>query len=127
MPGVQTMSKPPQQIIVSLNSHKLRIGFVPLTDCASLVMAEELGLYKIRFSMSAFTANSVGPRFATRSFMVNWMLPMPSGMPFAVTLGLRSVKCDCLTALVLNLHGNAVTLSSQLARKGVMDRASLRT
>lgn len=25
----------------------LKIGFIPLTDCASVVMAEELGLYKI--------------------------------------------------------------------------------
>src|SRR5918992_1342210 len=27
-------------------SGKIRIGFIPLTDCASVVMAHELGLYK---------------------------------------------------------------------------------
>src|SRR5262245_10240933 len=28
------------------NSNKIKIGFIPLTDCASIVMAHELGLFK---------------------------------------------------------------------------------
>jgi ABC-type nitrate/sulfonate/bicarbonate transport system substrate-binding protein len=48
------------------------------------------------------------------------------GMPFAATLGLGSIACDCLTALVLNLHGNAITLSTALCREGQRDATSLR-
>jgi ABC-type nitrate/sulfonate/bicarbonate transport system substrate-binding protein len=42
------------------------------------------------------------------------------------TLGLGSVQCDCLTALVLNLNGNAITLSNDLWKRGVRDGQSLR-
>jgi ABC-type nitrate/sulfonate/bicarbonate transport system substrate-binding protein len=47
-------------------------------------------------------------------------------MPVAATLGLGSIPCDCLTALVLNLHGNAITLSNELWKNGVRDGATLR-
>lgn len=121
------MSKPLQQKIVSLNTHKLRIGFVPLTDCAPLVMAEELGLYE-KYGLDVRLHRELG--WATiRDKIIYGELDAAhavAGMPFAVTLGLGSVKCDCLTALVLNLHGNAVTLSSPLARKGITDAAGLR-
>src|SRR4029077_7582366 len=46
--------------------------------------------------------------------------------PVAATLGLGSVRCDCLTALILNLHGNAVTLANDLWRRGVRDVDGLR-
>src|SRR6266536_4018037 len=47
-------------------------------------------------------------------------------MPFAATIGLGSIRCDCLTALVLNLNGNAITLSQDLWRRGVRDAKALR-
>ncbi|MDB6025324.1 MAG: putative Nitrate transporter [Verrucomicrobiales bacterium] len=49
-----------------------------------------------------------------------------AAMPVAATLGLGSIRCDCLTALVLNLHGNAITLSNDLWHRGVRDGDSLR-
>jgi ABC-type nitrate/sulfonate/bicarbonate transport system substrate-binding protein len=49
-----------------------------------------------------------------------------AGMPVAATLGLGSIRCECLTALVLNLHGNAITLSNDLWRAGVRDGSTLR-
>ena len=48
------------------------------------------------------------------------------GMPFAATLGLGSVACDCLTALVMNQHGNAITVSADLWKRGVRDAAALK-
>jgi ABC-type nitrate/sulfonate/bicarbonate transport system substrate-binding protein len=47
-------------------------------------------------------------------------------MPLAATLGLGSVSCACVTALVLNQHGNAITLSADLWKRGVRDGKSLR-
>lgn len=49
-----------------------------------------------------------------------------AAMPVAATLGLGSIRCDCLTGLVLNLHGNAITLSNDLREQGAHDGASLR-
>jgi ABC-type nitrate/sulfonate/bicarbonate transport system substrate-binding protein len=48
-------------------------------------------------------------------------------MPFAATLGLGSIRSECVTGLVLNLHGNAITLSRELRQRGVRDARTLRS
>jgi ABC-type nitrate/sulfonate/bicarbonate transport system substrate-binding protein len=50
----------------------------------------------------------------------------PAGMVVAASAGLGSIRVDCLTGLVINLHGNAITLSEALWKRGVRDGASLR-
>ena len=47
-------------------------------------------------------------------------------LPIATTLGIGSVRCNCVAGLVLNLHGNAITLSNELWNLGVRDAVSLR-
>lgn len=49
-----------------------------------------------------------------------------AAMPFAACLGLDSAPCDCLTGLVLNRNGGAITLSQALWRAGVRDGPTLR-
>jgi ABC-type nitrate/sulfonate/bicarbonate transport system substrate-binding protein len=104
----------------------LRLGFVPLTDCAPLVMAHELGLFR-KYGVRALLSRELG--WATiRDKIIHGELDAAhavAGMPVAATLGLKSVRCDCVTALVLNLHGNAITLSRDLWRAGVRDGATL--
>ncbi len=34
-----------KEMTTSSSSNKIKIGFIPLTDCASVVMAHELGLF----------------------------------------------------------------------------------
>src|SRR6058998_2284711 len=105
----------------------LRIGFVPLTDCAPLIMARELGLFA-KYGLRVALKRELG--WATiRDKIIYGELEAAhslAGMPIAATLGLGSIRCDCLTALVLNLHGNAITLSNELWRAGVRDGASLK-
>jgi ABC-type nitrate/sulfonate/bicarbonate transport system substrate-binding protein len=105
----------------------LRLGFVPLADCAPLVMARELGLFN-KYGLRVTLHRELG--WATvRDKLIHGDLDAAhalAAMPVAATLGLGSVKCDCVTALVLNLHGNAITLSNNLWRAGVRDTASLR-
>lgn len=105
----------------------LRLGFVPLTDCAPLVMAERLGLFK-QFGLRVQLSRELG--WATvRDKVVHGELEAAhaiAAMPLAATLGLGSVAADCLTALVLNLNGNAITLSNDLWKRGVRDGNSLR-
>ncbi len=106
---------------------KLRVGFVPLTDCAPLVMAHELGLFA-KYGLHVQLSRELG--WATiRDKIIHRELDAAhavAGMPFATTLGLGSISCDCLTALVLSQHGNAITLSNHLWKLGVRDGASLR-
>lgn len=105
----------------------LRIGFVPLTDCAPLVMAKELGLFS-KYGLRVELRRELG--WATiRDKVIYRDLEAAhavAGMPFAATLGLGSPACDCLTALVMNQHGNAITVSNDLWKRGVRDAASLR-
>src|SRR5439155_3749978 len=105
----------------------LRIGFVPLTDCAPLIMARELGLFR-KYGLRVALHRELG--WATiRDKIIFGELDAAhalAAMPVAATLGLSSIRCECLTGLVLNLHGNAITLSNELWEMGVRDGASLR-
>lgn len=105
----------------------LRVGFVPLADCAPLAVARELGLFR-KYGLTVSLRRELG--WATvRDKVIHGELDAAhalAAMPLAATLGLGSIRCECLTALVLNLHGNAITLSPELWRQGVRDAASLR-
>lgn len=111
----------------TIGRRTLRLGFVPLTDCAPIVVAQELGLFK-QFGLQVRLSCELG--WATvRDKIVHGELDAAhalAAMPFAATLGLGSAAVECLTALVLNLHGNAITLSSDLWNRGVRDGHSLR-
>lgn len=105
----------------------LRLGFVPLTDCAPLVMAHELGFFR-KYGLHVMLHRELG--WATiRDKIIYGELDAAhalAAMPVAATLGLGSIRCDCLSGLVLNLHGNAITLSSDLRERGVHDGPSLK-
>ena len=113
--------------IRAVNSEELRMGFVPLTDAAPLIMAFETGIFK-KYGLRVRLSRELG--WATiRDKVIHRELEAAhavAGMPFAATLGLGAIPCDCLTALVLNLHGNAITLSDDLWRRGVRDGETLR-
>ena len=105
----------------------LRVGFVPLTDCAPLVMAQELGLFA-KYGLSVTLSRELGWT-TVRDKIIYGELDAAhalAAMPFAATLGLGSKKCDCLAGLVLNLNGNAITLSRDLWLRGVRDAKTLR-
>ncbi len=90
-------------------------------------MAQELGLFR-KFGIEVTLSREVG--WATiRDKIIYGELEAaqaPAGMLVAVSCGLGTVHCDCVTGLVLNLHGNAITLSERLWRHGVRDGATLR-
>lgn len=104
----------------------LRIGFVPLTDCASLVMAAALGFdrkYGIKIELSR-EASWAG----IRDKLSNGELDAAHvlyGLIYGVQLGIGSQKKDMAVLMNLNQNGQAITLSSKLARQGAVDGASL--
>lgn len=90
-------------------------------------MAQELGLFK-KYGLQVALSRELG--WATiRDKIVHRELDAAhalAAMPVAATLGLGSLPTECVTALVLNLNGNAVTLSNDLWSRGVRDGATLR-
>jgi ABC-type nitrate/sulfonate/bicarbonate transport system substrate-binding protein len=106
----------------------LRLGFLALTDAAPLVAAQELGFFA-HHGLRVQLQRQVG--WATIRDKVAFgeldAAPAPAPMLWATQLGLACAPVDVCTGLVLNLHGNAITLSERLWAAGVRDVASLRT
>ncbi len=105
----------------------IQLGFVALSDCAPVVMAGELGLFA-KHGVDVELHREVG--WATiRDKVVYGELDAahaPAGLVVAASCGLGSVQAECLTGLVISLHGNAITLSRELWECGVRDGATLR-
>lgn len=107
--------------------HPIRLGFVALADCAPIVMAQELGLFA-KYGVAVELRREVG--WATiRDKIIYGELEAahaPAGLVVAASCGLGSIQAECLTGIVLNLQGNAITLSEDLWRRGVRDGHMLR-
>ena len=114
-PAINTLGRP------------LRVGFIALTDAAPIIMAEELGLFSRR-GLRVELRREIG--WATiREKIIYGELDAahaPAPMLWSTHLGLGCSACEVLTAFVLNLHGNALTLSRALWEAGVRDGATLR-
>ncbi|HEY1108052.1 MAG TPA: CmpA/NrtA family ABC transporter substrate-binding protein [Opitutaceae bacterium] len=109
------------------SARPLRVGFISLTDSAPLVVAQELGYFQ-RHGVRVELKREIG--WATiREKIIYGELDLthaPAPMLWSTQLGLGCRQCDVLCSFVLNLHGNAITLSKSLWDAGVRDPASLR-
>ncbi|GAB4087425.1 CmpA/NrtA family ABC transporter substrate-binding protein [Hydrogenophaga soli] len=105
---------------------EVKIGFIPLTDCASVVMASVLGIdqkYGVKIIPSK-EASWPG----VRDKLVNGELDFAHvlyGLVYGVHLGVSGPKKDMAVLMTLNHNGQAITLSKKLADKGAVDGASL--
>lgn len=93
----------------------VRLGIVPLTDCAILAVAREKGFFRrhgleAQLSREASWAN-VRDKVAAGALDGAQML---AGMPLAATAGIDAVARPLVTALSLDLNGNAITVSNAL-------------
>jgi nitrate/nitrite transport system substrate-binding protein len=102
----------------SVSGDVIRIGFIPLTDCASVVMADKLGLYKkyglnVEVTKEASWAN-VRDKLLTGELQAAHCL---FGMPFSVYTGVGGTAGKELKiAMMLNTNGQAITLTKDLAQ-----------
>lgn len=105
----------------------LNIGFIPLTDCASVVMAGELGLFK-KYGLNVNITKEASWA-AVRDKLVLGQLDAAHvlyGLMYGAHLGIGSQKKDMAILMGINHNGQAITLSSKLAEAGVKDGASLK-
>jgi nitrate/nitrite transport system substrate-binding protein len=101
---------------------EVRIGFIPLTDCASVVMAavnkfdEKYGIKIIPTKEASWAG--------VRDKLVNGELDMAHvlyGLIYGVHMGIGGPKKDMANLMTLNNNGQALTLSKTLADKGAVD------
>jgi ABC-type nitrate/sulfonate/bicarbonate transport system substrate-binding protein len=93
-------------------------GFIPLVDCAPLVVAAEKGFaaaegLDLRLVREVSWAN-VRDRICLGHFDVAHML---AGMPIAASLGIGCPRTPMLAPFSLGLNGNAITVSCELCER----------
>ncbi len=105
---------------------EVKIGFIPLTDCASVVMASVLKLdekYGIKIIPTKESSWA-----SVRDKLVNGELDAAHvlyGLIYGVHLGIGGPKKDMAVLMTLNNNGQAITISNQLKDKGAVDGPSL--
>jgi nitrate/nitrite transport system substrate-binding protein len=109
-------------------NRKVTLGFIALTDCASLVMAKELGYFDER-GLDVTLAKQASWA-ATRDNLLNNQIDgghVLFGMPFSVATGIGGTGARSLkVAMMLNNNGQAITLSKDYASAGYGDLDKVR-
>jgi ABC-type nitrate/sulfonate/bicarbonate transport system substrate-binding protein len=96
---------------------QLRLGFIPLNDCAPLIAAQELGLFaaeglSVELSREASWAN-VRDKVAVGALDGAHML---GPMALAASMGVGGELTPLTVPLSLNLNGSAITVSTELVQ-----------
>jgi len=124
-------ASPSASTVNSVHSNEvIKLGFIPLTDCASLVMAKELGLFEkyglnVELSKEASWAN-VRDKILSGELKGAHCL---FGMPFSVYTGIGGKAGSVMkVAMILNNNGQAITLSNKFCDLiGNNDVAAIKT
>ncbi|MES1022383.1 nitrate ABC transporter ATP-binding protein [Gloeocapsa sp. BRSZ] len=112
-----------------LEKVNLEIGFIPLTDCAPLVVAKEKGFFE-KYGLDEVILSrepswkAISEGVATRRLDA---AQMTAGMPLAMTLGMNGkAPQPVVTGLVLARNGNSITLSKRFYDEGVRTLADFK-
>ncbi|SHG62547.1 nitrate/nitrite transport system substrate-binding protein [Flavobacterium fluvii] len=104
---------------INAQSDPVRLGFIPLTDCSPIVMAKELGLFKkygveVVVTKESSWAN-VRDKILTGELDGAHCL---YSMPFSVYTGVGGkAGSEMKIAMMLNVNGQAITLSNDFCGK----------
>ncbi|MEO6120665.1 MAG: CmpA/NrtA family ABC transporter substrate-binding protein [Acidimicrobiales bacterium] len=101
----------------------VKLGFIALTDCASLVMAKELGYFAERNLDVTLEKQASWP--ATRDNLINGQIDGAHclySMPYSVATNIGgSGGTPLKIAMMLNNNGQAITLKKDFADVGYLD------
>src|SRR6185369_13655069 len=106
---------------------EVKIGFIPLTDCSSVVMASVMEFDK-KYGIKIVPSKEASWA-SVRDKLVNGELDAAHvlyGLIYGLQLGVGGPKKDMAVLMNLNHNGQAITLSSKLHDKGVSDGTSLK-
>jgi len=105
---------------------EVKVGFIPLTDCASVVMASVMGFDKKYGIKIVPTKESSWA--GVRDKLVNGELDAAHvlyGLIYGVHEGIGGAKKDMAVLMGLNNNGQAITLSKKLADAGAVNGPGL--
>ncbi|MBI1846170.1 MAG: ABC transporter substrate-binding protein [Candidatus Rokubacteria bacterium] len=107
---------------------KMRFGIIALTDCSSIVMAHELGIFKKHGIESTISKEASWAVIRDRLTLGdNQATHMLLGTPYAMTMGLQGAPVKpTIIAMYLNRNGQAITLTRALLDKGIKTPAALK-
>jgi nitrate/nitrite transport system substrate-binding protein len=107
---------------------EVKIGFIPLTDCASVVMASVLGFDK-KYGVKIIPSKEASWA-GVRDKLVNGELDFAHvlyGLIYGVHMGTAGPKKDMAVLMTLNNNGQGLTLSKKIADKGAVNLEGLVT
>jgi nitrate/nitrite transport system substrate-binding protein len=107
---------------------KIRFGIIALTDCSTIVMAHELGLFKKHGIESTISKEASWAVIRDRLQLgENQATHMLIGMPYASTMGLQGAPVKPMVIpFVINRNGQGITLRKDLLARGVKSPELLR-
>lgn len=93
----------------------VNIGYIPLIDCAPLVVAREAGFFdeediNVHLSREKSWANIRDKLYVGTLQCAHMLAPMT----ISVSLGLNRVTVPLVTSFAMNLNGNSITISNSL-------------
>ena len=106
---------------------EVKVGFIPLTDCAPIVVAAEMGFDK-KYGIKIIPSKEASWA-AIRDKTVNGELHAAHvlyGLVYGVQMGIGGQQKDMNVLMTLNHNGQGITLSNQLKDKGVKDGKTLK-
>ena len=101
---------PPRQ-----KPYPLKLGYVPLSDCAPIAVAKETGIFE-RYHLNVMLSRELGWAAVRDKIYYGELDGAQSiaGIAFSLGLGFGELRCDVAVPLIMNLHGSALTLSNEL-------------
>jgi nitrate/nitrite transport system substrate-binding protein len=106
----------------------VKVSFIALTDCSSVVMANHLGLDK-KYGVKIIPTKEASWA-AIRDKLVNGENDLSHilyGLVYGLQLGIGGQQKDMSVLMTLNNNGQAITLSKALYQKGVTDGEKLKS
>jgi nitrate/nitrite transport system substrate-binding protein len=105
---------------------EVKIGFIPLTDCASVAIAAEKGFDK-KYGIKIVPSKEASWA-GVRDKLSNGELDAAHvlyGLIYGLQLGVGGPQKDMAVLMTINNNGQGITLNNELKAKGVTDGASL--
>ncbi len=109
-----------------MRRNPVRIGFIALADCAPLLVADALGYFE-KHGVEVELQREVGWATIREKILYRQIdaAHAVTGLGLSLRLGLGGATCRTIAPFIFNLHGNAITLSMDLWRRGVRDAVTM--
>ena len=112
-----------------LEKVNLNLGFIPLTDCAPLVVAKEKGFF-VKHGLTNVNLVKEPSWQAIAEGITSGRLDaaqMVAGMPLSLSIGMgNNPSSPTVTALTLSRNGNAITLAQEFYTRGIRTLADFK-